>query len=153
MLSNITSMALHGLDGYVVSVQVDVSAGIPSFEIVGLPDVSVRESKERVRTAIRNTGIDFRSRKVVINLAPAYTKKEGPSFDLPIATGILMSLGEIARMLLDDTIILGELSLDGKVNRVNGVLPMCIEASRFIISETIPLLAVFADSGELSSQS
>lgn len=92
MLSKIKSMSLLGVDGYFVDVQVDVSGGLPSWEVVGLPDTSVRESKERVKAAIQNTGIDFKSRKVVVNLAPAYTKKEGPSFDLPIAIGILMNL-------------------------------------------------------------
>lgn len=92
MLSKIKSMSLLGVDGYFVDVQVDVSGGLPSWEVVGLPDTSVRESKERVKAAIQNTGIDFKSRKIVVNLAPAYTKKEGPSFDLPIAVGILMDL-------------------------------------------------------------
>ena len=97
MLSNIKSMSLLGVNGFLVDVQVDVSAGLPSWEIVGLPDTSVRESKERVRTAIQNTGIEFKSRRIVINLAPAYTKKEGPSFDLPIAIGILIDLGVIEK--------------------------------------------------------
>ena len=97
MLSIITSMALHGLDGYAVSVQVDVSSGMPSFEIVGLPDVSVKESKERVKTAIKNSGVEFFSRRVIVNLAPANTKKEGPIFDLPIAIGILIAMETVSR--------------------------------------------------------
>ena len=115
MLSNITSMALHGLDGYAVSVQVDVSSGMPCFEMVGLPDTSIKEAKERVKTAIKNSGIEFYSRRVVINLAPATTRKEGSIFDLPIAIGILISMEEInkenAERILNKTIVLGELSL------------------------------------------
>ena len=118
MLSNITSMALHGLDGSVVSVQVDVSAGLPSFEIVGLPDVSVRESKERVKTAIKNSRVEFFSRKVIVNLAPVNTKKEGSIFDLPIAIGIMISMEAInfekAEKKLDKTVVVGELSLRRK---------------------------------------
>lgn len=137
MLSNIKSMSLLGVDGYLVDVQVDVSGGLPSWEVVGLPDTSVRESKERVRTSIQNTGIEFKSRKIVVNLAPAYTKKEGPSFDLPIAIGILIDLGVIENEVDDNCIFLGELSLDGKLNKVNGVLPMCIEACNLGIKEVI----------------
>lgn len=132
MLSIISSMALHGLDGYLISVQVDVSSGMPCFEIVGLPDASVKEAKERVKTAIRNSGVDFFSRRVIINLAPANIRKEGSNFDLPIAVGILIAMEIIKKRdaccLLDRTIFLGELSLDGKINKVNGVLPICIEA-------------------------
>ena len=137
MLSNIKSMSLLGVEGYLVDVQVDVSGGLPSWEVVGLPDTSVRESKERVRTAIQNTGIDFKSRKIVVNLAPAYTKKEGPSFDLPIAIGILIDLGVIENSINEECIFLGELSLDGKLNKVNGVLPMCIEAYNLGIKEIV----------------
>lgn len=137
MLSKIKSMSLLGVDGYLVDVQVDISGGLPSWEVVGLPDASVRESKERVKAAIQNTGIEFKSRKIVINLAPAYTKKEGSSFDLPIAVGILMNLGIISYQTLDDYVFIGELSLDGKLNRLNGVLPMCIEALNLGIKKVI----------------
>ena len=85
MLSIIKSIALNGLDGYLVSTQVDVSSGLPNFEIVGLPDTAVKESKERIKTAIKNSGFEFLSRKVVINLSPANIRKEGSTFDLPIA--------------------------------------------------------------------
>lgn len=95
MLSIVKSMSLQGLTGYLIEVQVDVSAGMPSWEVVGLPDVSVKESKERVRTAIKNSGFEFQSRKIVVNLAPANTKKEGSFFDLPIAIGILMNFEDI----------------------------------------------------------
>lgn len=137
MLSRIKSMSLLGVDGYLVDVQVDVSGGLPSWEVVGLPDTSVREAKERVRTSIQNTGIEFKSRKIVVNLAPAYTKKEGPAFDLPIAIGILIAIGEIENKVKEDCILLGELSLDGRLNKVNGVLPMCIEAYNLGIKEVI----------------
>lgn len=134
MLSIIHSMALHGLDGYLVSVQVDVSSGMPCFEIVGLPDTSVRESKERVKTAIKNSGVEFFSRRVIVNLAPANTKKEGSIFDLPIAVGILIAMEAVSRQVatekLEKTVLLGELSLDGRINKMNGVLPICIEAER-----------------------
>ena len=132
MLSIVKSMALHGLNGYLVSVEVDVSSGLPAFDVVGLPDVSIKEAKERVRTAIKNSGEEFFSRKIVVNLAPAATKKEGSGFDLPIAVGILMSMEAIssknAKKILENTIVIGELSLNGKVNKINGILPITIEA-------------------------
>lgn len=137
MLSIIKSMALHGLEGYLIEVQVDVSNGMPCWEIVGLPDTSVREAKERVKTAIKNSGYEIFSRKIIVNLAPADIKKEGSIFDLPIAVGILIDLEEIENKDLQDTIFIGELSLDGKINRVNGVLPMCIEAKRLGIKRVI----------------
>ena len=135
MLAKIKSMSLLGVDGFFVDVEVNVSGGLPSWEIVGLPDTSVRESKERVRTAIQNSGYEIRSRKIVVNLAPAYTKKEGPAFDLPIAIGILMNTDVIAHQVLEDSIFIGELSLDGGVNRVNGILPMCIAAHQMGIKK------------------
>ena len=137
MLSIVKSMALHGLDGYLVNVEVDVSAGLPSWDIVGLPDTSVREAKERVRTAIRNSNIDFQSKRIIVNLSPADTKKEGSSFDLPIAIGILTATDNIKNNNLDKVALIGELSLDGTINKVNGVLPMCIEAAKFGIKEMI----------------
>ncbi len=137
MLSIVKSMSLTGLDGYLVSVQVDVSAGLPSWEIVGLPDVSVRESKERVKTAIKNSGFELQSRKIVINLAPADTKKEGSFFDLPIAIGILTCISAIRTDKLINTAFIGELSLNGNLNKINGVLPMCIEAKKLGITRVI----------------
>ncbi len=137
MLSIVKSMSLIGLDGYLVEVQVDVSAGIPSWEVVGLPDTSVKESKERVRTAIKNSGYDILSRKIVVNLAPADIKKEGSFFDLPIAVGILMCNEDIKPNSEKKTILIGELSLDGKLNKVSGILPMCIEAKRLGIQKVI----------------
>ena len=137
MLSKINSMALHGLDGYLIEVQVDVSNGMPCWELVGLPDTSVKESKERVKTAIKNSGYELLSKRIIINLAPADTKKEGSVFDLPIAIGILVDLGEINNNRLVEIAFIGELSLDGKINRVNGILPMCIEAKKLGIKTVI----------------
>ena len=125
MLSIVKSIALHGLQGYLVNIQVDVSAGMPSFEIVGLPDTSIRESRERVKTAIRNSTSEFLSRRIVVNLAPASTKKEGSIFDLPIAIGILIANNIISNENLNDTIFIGELSLDGSIENIKGVLPIC----------------------------
>lgn len=130
MLSVVKSMSLHGLDGYLISVQVDVSSGMPAWEVVGLPDASVKEARERVRTAIKNSDFEFQSRKIVVNLAPADIRKEGTFLDLPIAVGILINFEIINQVDLESTVIVGELSLDGKVNKINGVLPMCIEAKK-----------------------
>ena len=137
MLSKVNSMALLGLDGYLIEVQVDVSNGMPCWEMVGLPDASVKEAKERVKTAIKNSGYEMLSKRIVINLAPADTKKEGSIFDLPIAIGILVDLGEIHNENLQDVAFIGELSLDGKLNRINGILPMCIEAQKLGIKKLI----------------
>ena len=111
--------------------------GMPAWEVVGLPDTSVKEARERVRTAIKNSDYEFQSRKIVVNLAPADIRKEGTFFDLPIAVGILMNFEEINQINLEDTVLVGELSLDGKVNKINGVLPMCIEAKKLGIKRII----------------
>ncbi len=136
MLSIVKSMSLLGLDGCLIYVQVDVSMGIPGWDIVGLPDTSVKEAKERVRTAIKNSGYELQSRKIIVNLAPADTKKEGSAFDLPIAIGILLCTGVIGQ-ISEDIAFIGELSLDGKINKVNGILPMCIEAKKLGIKQVI----------------
>ena len=106
-------------------------------KLSGLPDISVRESKERVKTAIKNSGYELLSRKIVVNLAPADTKKEGSFFDLPIAIGILTCLGELNQNKLEQIAFLGELSLDGTLNQINGILPMCIEAQKLGIKKLI----------------
>ncbi len=137
MISIVKSMCLHGLEGYPIEVQVDVSGGLPCFEIVGLPDTSIREAKERVKTAIKNSGFELQSRRIVVNLAPANTKKEGSYLDLPIAIAILLNIGEIQDQNLENTIFIGELSLDGKINKINGVLPICIEARHLGIEKVI----------------
>ena len=137
MLSIIKSMSLQGLEGYLINVEVDVSRGMPKWDIVGLPDTSVNEAKERVRIAIKNSGYEFQAKKIVVNLAPANTRKEGSLLDLPMAVGILINFGEIKFQNLKDTIIIGELSLDGKINKVNGVLPICMEAKKIGIKRII----------------
>ena len=137
MISIVKSMSLHGLEGYPIEVQVDVSGGLPCFEIVGLPDTSIREAKERVKTAIKNSGFELQSRRIIVNLAPANTKKEGSYLDLPIAIAILLNIEEIQKQDLKNTIFIGELSLDGKINKINGVLPICIEARRLGIERVI----------------
>ena len=140
MFSIIKSMSLEGLEGYLVEVQTDISAGLPSFNVVGLPDTSIKEAKERVRASIKNSNVEIPSRKILVNLAPADKRKEGTIFDLPIAIGILVAMGSINEKMLtnlDETIFLGELSLDGKVNRVKGVLPMCLEAKKMGIKRAI----------------
>ena len=136
MLSIVKSMSLLGLDGFLIYVQVDVSAGIPGWDIVGLPDTSVKEAKERVRTAIKNSGYELQSRKIIVNLAPADTKKEGSAFDLPIAIGRLLCT-EVIGQIPENIAFIGELSLDGKINKVNGVLPMCIEAKKLGIKQVV----------------
>ena len=140
MLSKIKSMSLEGLNGYLVEIQTDVSGGLPSFDIVGLPDIRVKEAKERVRTSIKNSKVEFPNRKIVVNLSPADKRKEGTFFDLPIAIGILIAINEIKKDTLDNfdsTIFLGELSLDGTINRINGILPMCIEAQDLGIKRVV----------------
>lgn len=110
---------------------------MPNWEIVGLPDTTVKEAKERVRTAIKNSGYEFQSRKIVVNLAPADKRKEGTFFDLPMAVGILINFDEIKKQNLEKTIFIGELSLDGRINKINGILPMCIEAKRLGMKKII----------------
>ena len=128
MVAKIYSSGLMGVNGYTVEVEVDTSQGLPSFETVGLPDSAVKESKERVRTAIKNSGYTFPVKKITVNLAPANTRKEGPAYDLPIALGILSTIGIIKCKDISDSIFIGELSLDGRVKAVDGVLPMVLSA-------------------------
>lgn len=140
MLSMVKTISLNGLDGQLIDVQTDITSGIPSFEIVGLPDTTVKEAKERVKTAIKSLKYQFPSKKILINLAPASLKKGGSTFDLPIAIGILLALGIIepkVQTLLYNTIFIGEMSLSGKINRINGALPMCIEARSMGIKKVI----------------
>ena len=138
MVSIVKSSAVNGINGIIIDVEVDLEKGLPAFDIVGLPDSAVKESKERVRSAIKNSGIDFPIKRITVNLAPADIKKEGPAFDLPIAAGILRSAGVIKGT--SDFMIVGELSLDGSVRPVNGVLPMVHSAlqngiKKFIVPE------------------
>ncbi len=128
MLAKVLSGAVIGINGYVVEVEVDISHGLPSFSTVGLPETTVRESKERVKSAINNSGYHFPSDRITVNLAPADVKKSGTSFDLPIAVGILAATGLIAKEKCNGYMFTGELSLNGLVRPVKGVLPMAISA-------------------------
>ena len=127
MALKIISATHRGLDGVLISVEVDITRGIPSFSIVGLPDTSIKESKERVRLAIVNSGYEFPLGRITINLAPADVKKIGSLLDLPIALGILMVSGQIEEKSLDDYIIFGELSLNGELKGVKGAVPIIFE--------------------------
>jgi len=130
MLFKIASAALQGIEAYVVDVEVDIAGGLPNFITVGLPDASVRESKERVKAALKNCGYDFPSRRITINLAPAGMRKEGPAFDLPIALGHLAYLGVIPPDYLHEFIFLGELALDGRLKPVKGALSSALLAKK-----------------------
>lgn len=124
MLARVYSCAVIGLEGVVVEVQVDTGPGLPAIAIVGLPDTAVQESRERVQAAVRNAGLIFPRKRLTINLAPAAVRKEGPAYDLPIALGILIAAGQLAPQCVDGAMVVGELSLDGSVRHVRGVLPM-----------------------------
>ncbi|MCL5029483.1 MAG: YifB family Mg chelatase-like AAA ATPase [Bacteroidetes bacterium] len=137
MLSKIFSSATIGIDAYLVEVETNVEKQIPGFTIVGLPDNVVKESKERVVTAIKNSGYEFPIKKITINLAPADIKKEGSSFDLSIAVGLLAAFENVPADQLEDTIFLGELSLDGKLRPIKGALPISVEAKRKNIKRII----------------
>lgn len=126
---SVKSLGLIGIDAYVVSVEVDIKKGLPSFDIVGLPDASVKESRDRVRAALQNMGYAFPQGRVVVNLAPADTKKLGSVYDLPILVGLLGASGQSA-LDLADTALIGEISLGGEIRGVNGVLAMVLEAQR-----------------------
>ncbi len=128
MIATVSTASLYGVTGFTVDVEVDISNGMPVFTIVGLPETSVRESKDRVRAAIKNGGFEFPNDRIVINLAPADVRKEGSAFDLPIALGILTALGAIDSQALSNVLVTGELSLDGKLKGVRGVLPMALHA-------------------------
>ena len=124
MLARVFSCAVIGLDGVVVEVEVDMGDGLPAVIIVGLPDAAVQESRERVASAIKNAGLYFPRKRLTVNLAPAAVRKEGPAYDLPIALGTLIATGQLEHGCLDGSLVIGELSLDGAVRHVRGVLPM-----------------------------
>ncbi|MFP5526918.1 YifB family Mg chelatase-like AAA ATPase [Peptococcus simiae] len=138
MLAQLKSACLTGLEVYTVSVEIDAARGLPSWDIVGLPDTAVRESKERVHTALKNAGFDFPPRKIVVNLAPANLKKEGPSYDLPIALAILIATEQLPAEGLDQFMVLGELGLDGALHPVHGVLPAALEAKSAGLKMILP---------------
>ena len=138
MLAKINSFSLNGLDGYKVDIEIDINAGLPKVEIIGLPDTAIKEAAERVTSAVKNSGYHFPVKRVIVNLAPADTKKEGSLFDLPIAIGVLAASGQISSAAYRDYVILGELSLDGKLRPVNGIIALLISGmqqgyTKFII--------------------
>jgi magnesium chelatase family protein len=128
MLARVYSCAVIGLDGVVVEVEVDTTQGLPGMTIVGLPDAAVQESRERVQAAVRNAGVAFPRKRLVVNLAPAAVRKEGPSYDLPIALGVLIYSGMLPVQAAEGMLVVGELSLDGSVRHARGVLPMAATA-------------------------
>jgi len=128
MLARVLSSAVFGIDAYVVEVEVDIAQGLPAFATVGLPEGAVKESKDRVKAAIKNCGYDFPSRRITVNLAPANIKKEGAAFDLPMAMGILAATEVVQKGKLNQYFIIGELSLDGQVKPVRGTLPIAVAA-------------------------
>lgn len=130
MMSTVLSCATMGIDAYIVHIETDIQHQMPKFSLVGLPDSAVRESYDRVKAAIQNSGRLFPNHRITINMAPADIKKEGSAFDLPIAVGIIAAVGGIPEDVLDKVVILGELALDGSVRPIRGVLPMAIEARR-----------------------
>lgn len=128
MFSKAYSAAIHGIEGLIVSVEADISDGLPMFDMVGYLGSEVKEARERVRVALKNSGYMLPPKRITVNLSPADIRKEGTAFDLPVAIAILVAFGHLPEECLKDTIIIGELSLDGKVNRVNGVLPIVYSA-------------------------
>src|SRR5881628_2917851 len=130
VLACLRTAAVLGVEACPVHVEVDVSFGFPSFTMVGLPDTSVRESRERVRLAIRNSGFEYPPYRITVNLSPADVRKAGAAFDLPIALGILAATGVVERRQIADRVVLGELSLDGSIQMTRGVLPIAAAARR-----------------------
>ncbi len=139
MLAMVQSLTLSGMEGYPVQVEVDVANGLPAFDIVGLPATTVREAKERVRTAVKNSGFNFPLKRITVNLAPADLKKEGPGLDLAIALGILTATEQILQEAVNGIYFLGELSLDGTVRGIPGILPMaCALAGKDPVRLVVP---------------
>lgn len=155
MLSKIHSYGLQGIDGFIVDVEVDITTGLPQFEMVGLADTAIKEAKERVRSAIKNSGFDYPSKRITVNLAPADRKKEGPLYDLPIAIGLLLANGksDLAPTVFSNIkkyVVVGELSLNGDVKSIKGLLPIIISArgngfTNFIIPRANMLEASYVD--------
>ena len=151
MLSRVYSCAVIGLEGVVVEVEVDITAGKGGVTIVGLPDAAVQESRERVFSAVRNVGLTFPRKRVIVNLAPASVRKEGPYYDLPIAVGVMAMTGAIPAESIESTMIVGELSLDGTVRHARGILPMAATARQqgfkriFVPASDAPEAALIPD--------
>ena len=130
MLACVRTAAVFGIEAFPVQVEVDVSFGLPTFAMVGLPDAGIRESRDRIRSAIRNSGYEFPPHRITVNLSPADVRKEGANFDLPIALGVLAAAGRVARRDVDDLLLIGALSLDGAIQPARGVLPVAASARR-----------------------
>src|SRR4051812_6010141 len=130
MLAKVNSAALYGIDALRVEVEIDLASGLPQLATVGLPEGAVKESKDRIRAAVKNCGYTFPAKRITINLAPADIKKEGSAYDLPMAIGILAAEGVIEKKLLDDYLFIGELSLDGAIKPVRGALPIAMAAKK-----------------------
>ena len=130
MFAKINGSTTLGLNGIIITVEVDIANGLPAFDIVGLPDAAVKESRERVRAAIKNAGYEFPAKRITINLAPADLRKDGSGLDLPIAMGILAASGYVDRQACEKTIFVSELSLEGKLRSVPGILPIAIQAAQ-----------------------
>lgn len=145
MLASVTSFALQGIDAHPVIVEVDIQSGLPAFNIVGLPDTAVRESRERVRSALRNSGFDFPLRRITVNLAPAYLQKAGPSFDLAVACGILVASGQVDAKSFLGHAFCGELALDGSLRAVRGALCVAVGAVKEGIEAIVVPLASLAE--------
>ena len=127
MFSRLKSVGLFGIESYMIEVEADVSTGLPAFDIVGLPDTAVKESRDRVRAAVKNSGFKFPVGRITVNLAPADLKKEGSVYDLPVLIAILKASGQL-KAELDDSVFVGELYLDGKTRKTGGVLAIAITA-------------------------
>ena len=141
MLANVCTGAIKGIEGFAVSVEVDIAPGMPTLAVVGLPDAEVRESKERVVAAVRNSGFDFPTKRITVNLSPAELRKSGTQFDLPIALGILAASEQLspdAAAKIKDLLVLGELALDGSLRPCAGVLPMLISCKKLGKTAVIP---------------
>ena len=154
MLSKVMCYALTGIEGYAVDVETDISAGLTGMEIVGLAGTAVKESKERIRSAIKNSGMIYPAKRITVNLAPADTKKDGPPFDLALAVGILAASEQIVTKKYKEFVFLGELSLDGKLRGVCGVMPLLISAvqqgyTRFIVPKDNAKEAAFIEGTEV----
>lgn len=130
MLAKVNSAALYGIDALRVEVEIDLASGLPQLATVGLPEGAVKESKDRIRAAVKNCGYTFPAKRITINLAPADIKKEGSAYDLPMAVGILAAEGLVEKKLLDEYLLIGELSLDGSVKSIRGILPIAMAAKR-----------------------
>lgn len=153
MFAKVRSCAVVGLDGVIVEVEVDIASGLPNFYVVGLPDASVSEARERVRAAVRNSGFEFPIRRIAASLAPANLKKAGPAYDLPIAVAILIATGQVPPEA-DGLILLGELALDGTLRHTPGILPMVAASrekgfSRIVVPEASAKEASLVDGVEI----